>query len=250
MNKITHQVPYLPEGREIFEVPASNVYMARALAHVEDMDRRGANRATYSIVVLNDEIIAESENGSVHAGTFCPRTALRSPSGQEYEYCPDHCEFSTHSEARTSRKALIVAKERGLDLSGAILYMAGHWWGCKPCWDAIVAANIGALCIVEGAYEKYNDNVRRAVRGNFGMLEKPIKVVVLGDEREAMIEALRRVNFSITEEAPAADAIILLPGASFDDRAASGVIYDYRKEIDYRHSLTRLSQDLERQALK
>lgn len=221
--------------------------MAQALKKVAAMEERGANRATYSILVLDGNILAEAENGSVHEGTFCPRAALNSPSGQEYELCPDHCANSNHSEARVSQGGLEIAQANKLDLTKAELYLAGHWWACEPCWNSIQRAGIGSLRLVEDADERYDEQRRRVLGSRFGAMESPLKVAILGGEESLMSKALERVGIETTHSQKEAEAIILLPGAQWKGEVVSGVVYDYRKARDYREALTLLSQDFERE---
>ncbi len=40
-----------------------------------------------------------------------------------------------HAEAR-------AVKNAGVKAHGGDLYLWGHWWCCKPCWDAMISAGI------------------------------------------------------------------------------------------------------------
>lgn len=241
MNSITHQVPYLPKGRTLYEVPVTDPMMALAISEVAAMEREnpGANRAAASVIVKDGAVIGVGRNHSVHP-TFCPRKALSVPTGQGYELCPNYCHSGGHSEP-TAIKAALAA---GHNPSGADLYLAGHWWACEPCWNAMIAAGIRNVFIAQGAKAAYDDAARKD-SPLAGKLKRKVKICILGADALAAAEALARVNFVIVDPVSECEAAILLFGAAdVPPGPSSRVIYDYRTVVDYRTAISRLSQDI------
>ncbi len=241
MNPITHQVPYLPEGHVLFEVPATDPFMARALAEVFAMERENpeANRAAASVIVKDGVVIGIGHNHSVHP-TFCPRKALSIPTGQGYELCPNYC----HSDGHSEPTAIKAAAAAGKNTEGSDLYLAGHWWACQPCWDAIIAAGIRNVFIAEGAKAAYDDAARKD-SPLAGKLKRRIKICVMGTDAALAVEALARVNFAVAAVTNECEAVILLSGAPDVSTKLKGLaVYDYRSVPDYRVAISRLSQDI------
>jgi|SRR3989344_2625000 len=145
------EYPYLPEGREIKNVPADDRYMdeAREFARHNSKD---FTQQTGSVIVKNGAIIGRGANGSnYHKKHECERVKRGIPTGEGYELC-EGCHPKNHSEPR----AIEDAKKNGNDTSGADLYLWGHWWLCEPCWNAIIAAGIKDVYVIEKSYELYN----------------------------------------------------------------------------------------------
>ncbi len=155
--------PYLPEGRAIGFVAIENPFMAAAKKYMEEHTTE-LNHPTGSVVVLGGEIIGRAANKSalksrklqeLHKNGWCVRRILKIPSGQKYWLCPGCAQLHHHAEARAVRDALNNQKSAGKgsgSIAGANLYLYGHWWCCKPCWDAMIAAGIKDVYVVSGAY--------------------------------------------------------------------------------------------------
>ncbi len=143
--------PYLPEGREIKYVPSHNNYIivARILAKVNSLDKTMPGAA---IVVKDGCIVGMGANGSdFHKTHQCRRVELGCKSGEGYDLC-EGCHPKNHSEA----KAISSAKNQGFEIIGADLYLWGHWWCCKPCWDKMVEAGIINVYLLEGSEKLFN----------------------------------------------------------------------------------------------
>ncbi len=127
----------------------TNRFMSVAKKRSENVQRQfpWARFITASVIVKDGKIIAQAVNQNVHF-SFCPRRVFDSASGEDYELCPRHCHPDNHSEAR-------ALKEAGKHAKGADLYMYGHWWCCKPCWDAMIQAGINNVFLVENAKERF-----------------------------------------------------------------------------------------------
>lgn len=157
--------PYLPPKKVYSYVPATHPFMKAAKKMTSRVRKHFPGiAATSSIVARKDKIIGEGKNKPIHL-SFCPRTAFECPSGEGYELCPRYCHSDNHSEVQVIRDA----KERGENTRGANLYLYGHWWCCKPCWDVIMEAGIKNVYLVEGATEKFFSLVSRK-----GELPKPL----------------------------------------------------------------------------
>jgi deoxycytidylate deaminase len=139
--------PYLPEGRTIEYVPADNPFIeeAKRYALANSLDKNVPNA---SIIVNNkNEIIGRGANGSTyHDEHGCERVRQGIPTGQGYDLC-EGCHPKNHGEP----KAIADAQRQGNETLGADLYMWGHWWCCKSCWDAMINAGIARIYLPEGA---------------------------------------------------------------------------------------------------
>lgn len=143
--------PYIPEGRVIQYVDALNRYMALAKKfakkHSLDSAMPGA-----AIVVRNNVILGTGANGSdYHKNHSCQRVILGCKSGEGYELC-EGCHPKNHSEPSAIRDALA----NGNDTNGADLYLWGHWWCCKPCWDVMIKAGINNVFLLKNSEILFN----------------------------------------------------------------------------------------------
>ncbi len=151
--------PYLPEGRIIKYVPVTDIYMAEA-KRVRDELSTEKNYSTGAVVVMDGQIVGKAGNQAVlknkklqefHRTKLCLRKLFRIPSGQKYWVCPGCATYKQHAEWGAVKDA-----SRGrTSLVDADLYLYGHWWCCKPCWDAMIAAGIRDVYLVEGAFELF-----------------------------------------------------------------------------------------------
>jgi deoxycytidylate deaminase len=69
-------------------------------------------------------------------------------SGEGFEFCPG-CHADSHAEANLLKNA----KESGTyeKLGGADVYMYGHFWCCKPCWEKLMSAGVQNIYLPETA---------------------------------------------------------------------------------------------------
>ena len=146
MPKITY--PYLPTGRTILYVPFSNTYI---LAAKETADKYSTDKKnpTGAVVVNQDgKILVSAANQSAVKNKFlldthkhwCIRKFFKIKSGEKYWLCPGCASCKNHAEYRAAN-ALIKMSLAKTD-SNNDLYLWGHWWCCKPCWDKMIEANI------------------------------------------------------------------------------------------------------------
>lgn len=150
--------PYLPEGRTIKYVVGTHPCMiiAREMAQRHSLDKVMPGGA---IIVKDGHILGKGANGSDHhAKHGCERVRLKCKTGDGYELC-EGCHPKNHSESR----AIQDTKTRNYDTRGADLYLWGHWWCCRWCWDAMIEAGINNVYLTENSEVLFNkdhpDNV-------------------------------------------------------------------------------------------
>lgn len=151
VNREIEKYPYLPEGKMIRYVSRWNVYMAlaREFAKKYSLDEVMPGAA---VVVKDGMILGTGANGSdYHKKQKCQRVILGCRSGEGYELC-EGCHPKNHSEPSAIRDAI----KNGRDTNGADLYLWGHWWCCKPCWDAMVEAGIKDIYLLENSEVLFN----------------------------------------------------------------------------------------------
>jgi deoxycytidylate deaminase len=139
--------PYLPDGRNVQYVPEDNSFMARA-RELCSGNQFFCKQPTAAVIVKGKKIVAEGVNGDEPRLAFCPRQVLDCKTGQGYEFCPG-CQPRNHGEGTAIRKS----DDQGL--ASADLYLYGHWWCCKQCWDEMIAAGIKNVYLVERATELF-----------------------------------------------------------------------------------------------
>ncbi len=150
------QYPYLPEGRSIKYVERSNLYMIEAEKARNEL-ATDKKHSTGAVVVLDGKIVGRAGNQSGfkhpkliewHEKFLCIRRALKIKSGQKYWACPGCAKNKNHAEALAVNDA---RKTLGRDPIGADLYLHGHWWCCKPCWDEMISGGINDVYLLEGS---------------------------------------------------------------------------------------------------
>lgn len=143
--------PYLPEGRGIKYVADGNRYMflAKLFARKNSLDKTMPGAA---VIVKNGNVIGIGANGSdFHKTHQCQRVLLGCKSGEGYDLC-EGCHPKNHSEA----SAIANAKIGEYETNGADLYLWGHWWLCKDCWDKMITAGIKDVYLLFGSEKFFN----------------------------------------------------------------------------------------------
>lgn len=141
--------PYLPEGRQIKYVGSDNAFMQEAhkMAMEFSTDRV---QSTGAVVVKDGAIVGRGANISAISNPrlldlhkkLCPRKLLKVKSGTKYWICPGCATNKMHAESRAVANA-------GAQAQQADLYLWGHWWCCKPCWDAMIKAGIKDVYLLD-----------------------------------------------------------------------------------------------------
>ncbi len=155
--------PYLPAGRSFLYVPESNTYMILA-KEIAKKYRGNLVQSHAAVLVKNNEVIGIGAIGNNPAHIKgCVRVTLNMPTGQGYELC-EGCNPKFHSEQSMIRDA----QSKGKDTVGADLYFWGHWWCCKDCWDAIIAADIANVYLLTDSEILFNkDNPNNIIGKQF-----------------------------------------------------------------------------------
>ncbi len=154
--------PYIPEGRTILYVGAHNPFMQEARTCALEHSLDDAVK-TGSVVVRDGSIVGRGANGSdYHKTHICERVRQNAPTGTGYELC-EGCHPKNHSE----RSAIVDAQAKGHDTTGADLYLWGHWWCCKPCWDAMLAAGIKHVYLLEGSERLFDKKSPENILGKW-----------------------------------------------------------------------------------
>ena len=151
MTKKQINYPYLPEGREIKYVPASNPFMQAAKKATEKTGCR--KQPTGAVLVRDDKILMTATNAGLLV-PVCPRVVKGSKTGTDYHLCKEVCQQDGHSELMVVKKATL----QGIDTKGADVYLWGHWWCCQPCWDAMIKGGIRDVYLPENAEASFKQN--------------------------------------------------------------------------------------------
>ncbi|MDD5165147.1 MAG: deaminase [Candidatus Pacebacteria bacterium] len=150
--------PYLPEGRKFIYVPIENPFMAET-KKITFQYSTDSKQPTGAVIVKDGKILGVGANQSLLRkqwmhnlhNKFCIRKLFHIKSGTKYYLCPGCASSHMHAEPQ----AIKDAQKKYGDITGADLYHWGHWWCCKPCWDAMIAAGIKDVYLVEGATEQF-----------------------------------------------------------------------------------------------
>ncbi len=153
--------PYMPEGRTIVSIPESDPFMQEALKEKEKSNDQ--LYATGAVAVKYGAIIGRAHNRAgykwkwlidLHRKSFCPRRWFKRKTGTCYWMCPGCATYKKHAETTIVTDAEKAGKLS--ELRGADIYLAGHWWCCKPCWDNMIRAGIRGVYLMAGAKERFD----------------------------------------------------------------------------------------------
>lgn len=149
MNQVERRdLPYLPENRKISYISPNNKFMREATKMLAGSGC--IKQPTAAVIVKNGEVIGRGVNAGKRVDV-CPRVIRNCPTGTGYEWCKMVCEQEGHCEVVAIRDAL----KKGNDPRGASMYLDGHWWVCKPCWNEIIRVGIGRVFLRKDAEEFY-----------------------------------------------------------------------------------------------
>ena len=141
--------PYLPEGREYLYVSEDNEFMQAAKIAAKAHGCR--KHATGGAAVKDGKLILTGSNAGTYV-SVCPRAYKGYPTGEGYHYCRNYCDQKGHSEVLICNQA----KEQGIDLNGADIYLYGHWWCCQNCWNHMIKAGIVNVYLAQGSEKSFN----------------------------------------------------------------------------------------------
>ena len=152
--------PYMPEGRMVKYVSAQDRFIRAA----EDACRELSTdhyHPTGAVLVKGGEVVFRAANQAairnkklteLHKRGYCIRRFFKVPTGQKYWLCPGCSPSRIHAETLVVKKAL----KKGVPTEDADVYLWGHWWCCKPCWDAMISGGIRDVYVLEGSDKLFN----------------------------------------------------------------------------------------------
>lgn len=156
--------PYLPEGRVIDYVATTDKFigLAKAFARAQSLDKQ---MPCATVIVKDGLVIGIGANGSIHHEVHgCDRVRRGCKSGEGYDLC-EGCNPVSHSEAKAIRNALNLDAGSKYNLRDARLYLWGHWYCCKDCWDKMIDVQIGEVCLMHGSQVLFNKEVEGNIVG-------------------------------------------------------------------------------------
>jgi deoxycytidylate deaminase len=164
--------PYIPSDRQILYVSIDNAFMKEAIETAKNFST-DKMQSTGAVIVKNGEIVSRGANQTflknenlqkIHRNGLCFRKVLKIQSGTKYWLCPGCSGHGSHAEAQATFNAL----KNNVDIKGADLYLWGHWWCCKPCWDKMIEAGIKNVYLAENSEKlfkaRHPDNILGKVR--------------------------------------------------------------------------------------
>ena len=156
---LDYSEPFMDGRLQLFFVPKADEFMEAAFTvRHESTDKR---HSTGAVVVQDGKILSMESNQSgfkhqalirMHEKGLCVRKLLHVPSGKGYGLCLGCAKSHDHAESRAARAAAHKYPDKA---KGATLYLAGHWWACKPCCNAMIEAGITKVILEEGAKAQY-----------------------------------------------------------------------------------------------
>jgi deoxycytidylate deaminase len=149
--------PYLPKGRTILLVPENNQHMLAAKETALTKSTVELHRTGAVIVDKDGTILTKEANQATFKNkflldthkTWCIRKLFKIPTGQKYWMCPGCASHKNHGEYRAA--AELIKKFPQKVNAGLDLYLWGHWWCCKPCWDKMIEAGIKNVYVMKNA---------------------------------------------------------------------------------------------------
>src|SRR3989344_1701325 len=148
--------PYLPEGKTILYVPQDNKYMLAAKEAAQTLSTDKKTSTGVVVVDLSGNILVSAANQSALKNKFllnthknwCIRKLFKIPSGQKYWLCPGCASHKNHGEYQA---VMALEKKFPQKINSTLdLYLWGHWWCCKPCWDKMIEVGIKNVYLMEG----------------------------------------------------------------------------------------------------
>ena len=219
------QYPYLPDGATYTNtVTAENAFMQAAMAQ---RDTAGCRKhATGAVIVKDGVVVASGANAGMFV-TICPRVYKGYGTGQGYRYCKEYCAQDGHAEVMAVRDA----KAKGLDVRGADMYLYGHWWACKNCWDTMLAVGITNVFVTDNSHEVFNDQARNP--GEFESVD--LKVYVSGPLTRLKDESIKTLYERIGDLAGTFGIAAHVPHLHTDPKANADVTPEQVYAFDSGH---------------
>jgi len=160
LKKFKIEYPYLPEGKRILYVFEDNKYMVLAKEYAEKY-RSNLEQSGAAVIVKNKKVIGIGAlgNNPTHI-EGCERIKHNMPTGEGYDLCQG-CNPKFHSEASAIRDA----EEKGENTLDADLYLWGHWWCCKDCWEIMIKTGIKNVYLLQNSEILFNKKASNNIIG-------------------------------------------------------------------------------------
>jgi deoxycytidylate deaminase len=216
--------PYLPPDRELKYATHDDPFMIEA-SRARDVLSGDPSYPVGIVMVKDGEIVARAGNGfnrgkQIHV---CPRIVLESPTGTGYELCDLH-----NAPGHAEQQAIAEARRLGIDPAGCDLYLYGHWWACEPCWNAMIAAGIRDVYLVDDAHERFSRDKVYAQ-----MMVPSFKSVsfegIEGEVMESVMEYLRGFGIERVEGNADVRCVMGAYGVEIYSRGVSAPVYVVEK---------------------
>lgn len=149
---------YTPENGELLLVDGTHFFMESAEHSAKELSNE-LLQPTGAVIEVDGVVVACGGNHArlpsflqnLHQKGLCPRKLFGVKSGTRYELCPGCAAPEFHAEQR----AIQDAENRGIDVRGGTMYLYGHWWACKPCWDRVLGAGVSTIYVRDDAQELF-----------------------------------------------------------------------------------------------
>ena len=149
--KSKYECPYVPEGRVVLYVPDTNIFMIEAKEYALKYCTK-IRQPCAAVIIQNENVVGVGSIGNNPKHSVgCERELFNMPTGVGYEIC-EGCDPKFHSEISAIRDAL----SKGNDIKNADLYLWGHWWCCKDCWQTMIKAGIKDVYLLENSEILFN----------------------------------------------------------------------------------------------
>ena len=145
--------PYLPDNRTFCFASQNNLFIVAAKNAQEECSGDSLYPVG-AVLVKEGKVLARAGNGfnqgpgTVHV---CPRIVQECASGTGYDLCGLH-DSPGHAEAMLIQEAT----KDGIDVSGSDVYLYGHWWCCKSCWNVMINVGVRDVYLLENPHVEFD----------------------------------------------------------------------------------------------
>lgn len=113
------------------------------------MAGRCARRVVRAVIVTPNGSFACGNNDCVNPQSACPRAHL--PGGEGYDICRGICLQKAHAEINAINNAI----EKGLDISGSVMIISGHYHSCENCLREMTRYKINDIVFLTNNLEEW-----------------------------------------------------------------------------------------------
>jgi deoxycytidylate deaminase len=145
--------PYIPDGDRLYFVSKDHPCM-QAAAQARANFAGDTSFPVGAVIGMDNKCLVKAGNGYNRGGGvihICPRIVLNMPSGKGYDLCDLH-----NSSGHAEQMVIKAAAEKNISTRGCNLYLYGHWWCCKQCWNAMREAGINKVFLIENAHKVFS----------------------------------------------------------------------------------------------